>query len=210
MRKAAEKLSYANVMATIAMFVALGGLGYAATQLPRNSVGAKQLKKGAVTPKKLSKASKKTLEGPRGPKGERGERGQTGERGAPGPSTVYAGFHNGVIELEDAPEPAMSIPVPAGAYAIQAKLNSFTQGGSDDIHCTLKAGDDVDVEEAAIGQVAGFAGASTIALQTVHTFPAAGSVEVTCLAEGGGAGLAIKYLRITAIQVGGIAANTAS
>jgi hypothetical protein len=43
-----ERLSYANVMATLALFVALGGVGYAASKLPRDSVGAKQIKENAV------------------------------------------------------------------------------------------------------------------------------------------------------------------
>ncbi len=43
-----ERLSYANVMATIAVFVALGGTSYAAITLPRNSVGSKQIRSGAV------------------------------------------------------------------------------------------------------------------------------------------------------------------
>ncbi len=42
------KLSYSNVIASIALFVALGGAAVAAG-LPRHSVGAKQLKHGAVT-----------------------------------------------------------------------------------------------------------------------------------------------------------------
>lgn len=42
------KLSYANVVASIALFVALGGAAVAAG-VPRNSVGQKQLRKGAVT-----------------------------------------------------------------------------------------------------------------------------------------------------------------
>ena len=44
---------YANVTATLALIVALGGTSYAAVVLPRNSVGSKQLKKGAVTNSKL-------------------------------------------------------------------------------------------------------------------------------------------------------------
>lgn len=48
-----RRLNYANVTATIALFVALGGSAYAATQLPKNSVGSKQLKKGAVTTVKV-------------------------------------------------------------------------------------------------------------------------------------------------------------
>jgi hypothetical protein len=38
----------------IALFIALGGASYAATQLPANSVGTRQIRPGAVTPAKLS------------------------------------------------------------------------------------------------------------------------------------------------------------
>ena len=43
------KLSYANVVASLALFLALGGAAYAATKLPPNSVGAKQIRNGSVT-----------------------------------------------------------------------------------------------------------------------------------------------------------------
>jgi hypothetical protein len=42
-------------MATIAVFIALGGASYAALKLPKNSVGTKQLKKNAVTTKNIKK-----------------------------------------------------------------------------------------------------------------------------------------------------------
>jgi hypothetical protein len=38
----------------VALFIALGGTTYAATQLPANSVGTRQIRPGAVTPAKLS------------------------------------------------------------------------------------------------------------------------------------------------------------
>jgi hypothetical protein len=41
------------VVATTALFLALGGTGYAAFSLPKNSVGTKQLRSGAVTTKKI-------------------------------------------------------------------------------------------------------------------------------------------------------------
>ena len=47
------RLTYANVMATVAVFIALGGASYAALKLPKNSIGAKQLKKNAVTATKI-------------------------------------------------------------------------------------------------------------------------------------------------------------
>jgi hypothetical protein len=48
------KLTYANVVATLALFIAIGGASaFAASQLGKNSVGTKQLKNGSVTTKKL-------------------------------------------------------------------------------------------------------------------------------------------------------------
>jgi hypothetical protein len=84
MSRLVSKLTYANVMATIAVFVALGGVGYAATRLPKNSVGTKQIRRAAVTPAKLSKAAKSKLVGPAGPEGPRGAAGPQGSRGAQG------------------------------------------------------------------------------------------------------------------------------
>lgn len=51
---AAKRLTYANVMATIAVFMALGGTSFALSAVAANSVGSKQLKKGAVTNSKLA------------------------------------------------------------------------------------------------------------------------------------------------------------
>ena len=54
LRKLRSRLTYANVMSSIAVFIVLGGSAYAAVKLPKNSVGAKQIKKGAVTRSKLA------------------------------------------------------------------------------------------------------------------------------------------------------------
>ena len=42
-----------NVVAYVALFVALGGTSYAALKLPANSVGTRQIKNHAITPIKL-------------------------------------------------------------------------------------------------------------------------------------------------------------
>jgi hypothetical protein len=47
--------TYASVTSTLALFLALGGGAYAAATLPANSVGAKQIKKGAVERAKLKR-----------------------------------------------------------------------------------------------------------------------------------------------------------
>jgi trimeric autotransporter adhesin len=92
-----EGLSYANVMATIAVFIALGGSSYAAVNLKKNSVRATNIAKGAVTSPKIAKnavTSAKVKDGSLlsqdfkpgqllvGPKGD---------TGPSGPATVPAG-----------------------------------------------------------------------------------------------------------------------
>jgi hypothetical protein len=79
-------LTYANVMATVAVFLVVGGgSAFAASQmLPKNSVGAKQIKRGAVTPAKLSNAAKAAMTGPAGPAGAKGATGPKGSTGAAG------------------------------------------------------------------------------------------------------------------------------
>jgi hypothetical protein len=68
------------VIATIALFAALGGGAYAAATLPKNSVGSKQLKANAVSSSKVKNRSLravdfKTGQLPRGPKGAKGDTG---------------------------------------------------------------------------------------------------------------------------------------
>ena len=90
-----RRLSYANVMSTIAVFVAIGGTSYAAITLPRNSVGgreiksrsvgAEELKRGAVrsrairnksvTIADLTRATRSALAGKPGPPGPPGPAG---------------------------------------------------------------------------------------------------------------------------------------
>lgn len=61
MKQLRERLTYANVMSSIAVFLVLGGgAAFAASQLGRNSVGSKQLKKNAVTAAKIKKNAVRT------------------------------------------------------------------------------------------------------------------------------------------------------
>lgn len=54
LRRFVPRPTYANVIATLALFIALGGVAVAAG-LPKNSVGPNQLKRGAVTAAKIRK-----------------------------------------------------------------------------------------------------------------------------------------------------------
>src|SRR4051794_29508527 len=89
----------ANVIAYLALFIALGGTSYAAVRLPAHSVGTKQLRAGAVTATRIRTESitsdqirDHTLladdfamgESPMGPRGPRGAQGAPGPQGLPG------------------------------------------------------------------------------------------------------------------------------
>jgi hypothetical protein len=92
MKRLRSRLTYSNVMVTVLAFIVLGGsTALAASQLEKESVGTRVLKKEAVTPAKLSRKAKSRLRGPAGPagpQGPKGDRGAQGERGPQGPGAV--------------------------------------------------------------------------------------------------------------------------
>ncbi|HMT06199.1 MAG: collagen-like protein [Solirubrobacterales bacterium] len=98
------RLTYANVVSTLALFLALGGVAYATNSLPGQSVGPRQLKDGAVRTGKianravtrvkirrgairyahLNRKLVRRLSGRRGPQGPQGPRGAVGPVGPAG------------------------------------------------------------------------------------------------------------------------------
>jgi hypothetical protein len=87
----------------LALFVALGGTSYAAAALPRNSVGPKQLragavrtsdiKAGAVTLAKIKPSARAAL------RGATGARGPQGLRGPQGPPGTFSGVTVRFVEF---------------------------------------------------------------------------------------------------------------
>jgi hypothetical protein len=84
-----SRLSFANVMSIIAVFIALGGTSYAAIKIPKNSVSSSQIKTGAVASSDvkdgaLKKVDFKASDLPIGPTGPQGLQGAKGDKGADG------------------------------------------------------------------------------------------------------------------------------
>jgi hypothetical protein len=138
-----SRLTYANVMATIALFVALGGGAYAAGVLPANSVGTKQLKKNAVTAAKVKDGSLletdfKTGQLPAGARGAAGLKGDTGAKGDTGPAGPKGDQGQkgdtgdvGPTASTDATN-GTDVLVPAGGAVVTAvDLASVTNGAGD-------------------------------------------------------------------------------
>jgi hypothetical protein len=88
-----KRLSYGNVVSSLALFIALGGTSYALT-LPRNSVGSEQIRRGAVRASEVRSGAVRSSEVKDRSLGVRDLsttarqtlRGQTGATGAPGPT----------------------------------------------------------------------------------------------------------------------------
>ena len=92
-RRTRAKLTYGNVVSSLALFVALGGTSYALT-LPRNSVGSPQIRGGAVRAPEIQSGAVRSREVKNRSLGvtdlsmaaRRALRGRTGNPGAAGPS----------------------------------------------------------------------------------------------------------------------------
>lgn len=130
-RTLGQHLSYANVMATLAVFVALGGGAYAATALPRDSVGREQLRRhavsrtelardavrthkiiqGAVTRSRLSAGVRARLDrlAVAGPPGVQGPKGEAGPAGADALGARRIQFD---VAAEAAPAPITVLDMP--------------------------------------------------------------------------------------------------
>lgn len=128
--------SPALAIALLALFVALGGTGYAALNLPRNSVGSKQLRKSAVRNvdiasnavtgakvrrRSLDSTDFKTDSLPRGPKGDQGAQGTQGSPGASGSPAFGALLGRGV----NVPA-GTSFLAPSGQLAANANENNVS------------------------------------------------------------------------------------
>lgn len=133
-----QRLTYANIMATIAVFMALGGSAYAAVVLPANSVGSKQIKNRAVTLAKIGSSARRALHGQRGVRGPRGLEGQQGAQGPQAPQGPQ-GPQGG----PGAPGQAGS-QGPAGtarAYGLVTSTGTLVAGKSKNIATVTSSGD---------------------------------------------------------------------
>ncbi len=138
MTRVRRHLSYANVMATAAVFIALGGSAYAMAQLPRNSVGAAQIKRGAVGASELRKSavSSRSIRDRSIKLGDISVsarsllRGATGNPGPSGPAGV-----------------ALHAAINSGGTAVRGNATAFSHQGGSGLY-TVTFGRDVSTCEA--------------------------------------------------------------
>jgi hypothetical protein len=208
MRAIRQRLTYANVIATVALFLALGGAAYAATQLPRNSVGTAQLKAGAVTAGKIAKKTRKQLQGDRGPAGPQGPQGKTGKVGAKGATgdkgatgsrgpqgEAGTGPAYEVFGTNKAVSPTGSAVVAenlaGGSYLITANV-ALENSTATEVTCTLNGG----------GAAGGFVEAgkpTSLSLSVTRNISGSGSAALSCATATGTAN--VIYANVISTQV---------
>lgn len=201
-------LTYANVAATLALFLALGGAAYAATQLPRNSVGTGQLRAEAVTAGKIAKKTRKQLQGDRGPAGAQGPQGKTGKQGPKGATgtkgaqgatgargpigpngagPAYEVFSGGKA-VGPVLEPVAAENLAIGKYVISSNV---TLEGTGRVACVLNG------IVGGGGESTGFLVAGqpvTLSVSVVRNLGAAGNAVVSCVAPEGATALSANVI----------------
>jgi len=181
------RLSYANVISSIALFVALGGTGYAVTQLPRNSVGSRQLKANAVTSAKIrASAVQRSDLAPSARGGARGPRGPAGPAGALGPSETIQVKRAGPIAIPTTTggsATVATITLSAGSWMFNAQTRVRADpGGSDYFNCELVTASGERFADGAlrIGEAAGDTSIGSISSQGAMTFAGTTQVSYVC------------------------------
>jgi hypothetical protein len=222
--------SPALVVALVALFVAMGGTGYAAFVLPSKSVGAKHLKRGAVNSSKVKDGSLKAGDfgagqfpagaagavGPQGSRGAAGAAGADGSAGPRGPSDVYSA----AAASGNSPVTA-TLAVPAGDYMASGKASAFNSeagmANPDDggAFCQLTADNDADHQDILLVTVPGTGfttnqpsklGVAALGLQSAFHLPNGGTISLTCgdAPQGDEPGMDFTIRKLDAIRVGAL------
>lgn len=169
-RRLRPRLTYANVVATIALFLSLGGTSYAVVKLAPGSVQTKHLRVGAVTTDRLAPGAvtrdKLAADvGVRGPRGAVGPQGAVGPRGASNGYEARGRDRNFPTTQNVRVTMAQLRALPAGSYLFNATAHAgvLSIAGSVGI-CAIVVGG-VKLAESALwlGTAAGHVQAGTIA-----------------------------------------------
>src|SRR5581483_6137183 len=159
-RRMRAKLSYANMTASLSLFIAPGGTSWAVATLPRDSVGPRQLRANAVSSEKVRDGSLTASDlapgiistgsrgprGPEGPSGPQGLPGPAGAQGTPGPSSVTIAPQGSSVILPlnaDVPRTVTRLEnLQAGAWILAFSSTATTPGQGQHVNCSIQVNGD--------------------------------------------------------------------
>jgi hypothetical protein len=202
-------LSYANVVATLALVFAMSGGALAARHYLINST--KQ-----ISPKVLRKleghAGKPGAQGPAGQPGAPGPVGATGNDGARGPSDVYEAQLGTEAKASAGHTRTLTLAnLPAGTYAISGQAFIAPQEQKPGHgECHLHAESDEALGTGQLTNIGTAEESMMISMEITHVFAATGEVTMTCQIDSVPWLLVPAGTRIVAIMVGSQHKTTAS
>jgi hypothetical protein len=217
-RALARRLTYGNVVATLALFVALGGSAAAAgglftgaqiedgsihgVDLANHTIGTKKLRHHSVTLRQISRATVRRLKGARGlrgPLGPQGPAGATGPTGPAGPSGAtygtIAATAPDVANLGSA-QVILDHTLPgAGVYLVSGRVTiANTSGATVNIFCGVRF--EGNLVPSAGGSVDDGA-TTTFQIPYVYTVEnASGGVQLVCDSGGAATGVSVSDIRL--------------
>jgi hypothetical protein len=177
-----RQLTYANVMATLAVFLVLGGGAYAAFHLPKNSVRSKNIVNGQV---KLSDL--------KGGIASHAYDLNAGANTMPDSFDALSGNPLGELQIAE-----------AGDYVINARLTAVNTGGSDSDADECRLG--TDTSPSFFDQVLFDVAVATadneevVSLQGAQHIDAQGAVTLSC-SDGGDGAVEVEDVQMTAVRV---------
>jgi hypothetical protein len=203
------KLSYANVMATVAVFIALGGASYAAIKVPKNSIGTSQIKRNAVNGSKVANRSLTGSDIDTSTVGEvpSAKHADSADKASSANNATNANTVGGIsagqlqshafnVNAKTASLPAgahtttaATLELPAGTYLIlgRGEIENNGDASNNEVKCSLIA--EETSARLSIGpalEAQGSPGERTVGeAQLAHTFAAPGQVRIDCATVAG-------------------------
>lgn len=190
-----ERVTPSLIISLLALTVALGGVSYAAIQIPKNSVGTKQLKRNAVSAAKLKKNAVRTgklnreavtrakLRAGAVDSAKVQDGSLLGEDFAPGqiPGDTWQASRNSntLLDLTGTLEPVASTPVlPAGSYLVFGRANILSGATISTLICSME-------QDAAQNFTVAAGGALPLSMASTAELVEPGSIELKCSRSSG-------------------------
>ena len=183
-----KRPSPALVISIIALVFAATGTGWAVTQLPRNSVGAPQIKNDAVISSKVKDGSLSATDFA----ARQLPTGATGATGARGPSDAWVFISSSASFDFNSQSVLESTTLPAGSYTAIAILSLSSRLADTSAECGL-TGTNVIMELPDRGS-------TTITLPGAVTLSSPGTIAVTCRSGSGLSRLDVGKLIVTRVE----------
>ena len=168
-----RRLTYANVVATLALLIAISGTAYAAAR-----VTSKDIKNHTIKPVDMSSAVWTSVLPP-----------------------AVSGYKSDFGRVTGTSETTVgTISIRPGNWFLVAKATLWNEGGATVVHCRLRAGAESDIAGEPIESSLAADYGETTALTLVYAASAREDVTMTCNPHGGT--VHVYDVRMTAIQLG--------